>query len=123
MAIDYNLNADELRAIKNIQHHAETAANRKVNGQYAKHDPSDPQVRKLADKYVDEVQRSVYQRAKGLDGKPGTTLNGDFYISGPKKDTKLRAASTSKVFDIPESWTKKEGSRSGEQWTPKDLGL
>lgn len=123
MAVDYKLNADELRAIKNIQHHAETVANRKVNGQYAKHDPSDPQVRKLADKYVDEVHRTIYQRAHTIDGKPATAMNDDFTVSGPKSSMKLRSTTHAKVFDIPESWTKKEGSRSGEQWTAKDLGL
>lgn len=123
MAIDYTLTADEQRAVKSIQQHAETVASRKVNGQHAKHDPSDPQVRKLADKYVDEVQRSIYQRANTNDGKPATTLNGDFYVSGPKNNMKLRSASKPQAFDIPQSWTKKDGSKSGEQWTARDLGL
>ena len=108
MATNYTLSADEVRAIKSIQHHAETAANRKVNGQYAKHDPSDPQVRKLADKYMDEVQRSIYQRANTNDGKPATTLNGDFSLSGPKNSMKLRSASKPQEFDIAESWTRKD---------------
>ncbi len=123
MATNYTLSSDEVRAIKSIQHHAETVASRKINGQHAKHDPSDPQVRKLADKYVDEVHRSIYQRANTNDGKPATTLNGDFMVSGPKSSMKLRSASKPQAFDIPESWTRKEGLHSGEQWTPKDLGL
>ncbi|MDX1921705.1 MAG: hypothetical protein SFW65_01060 [Alphaproteobacteria bacterium] len=122
MAIDYKLSADEKRAITQIRQHAEVAANRKVHGEYAKHDPSDPQVRKLADKYVDEVQRNLYQRTKG-EYKPGTTLNGDFYTSGTKDNLKLRCASKPKTFDIPSSWIKREGRHCGEEWTPKDLGL